>query len=318
MKIHFWIDIKLNFNLKRVKNNTYLNHEFRNLKQYPKQERRRNKINTSSTSETWNCIIPVCMRVFMCVPHLRTLDFNFQLDTFTILFLMWWHYSRLIAHASINNHIIPVNLQNRNFEASVRALKFLQFNLSSSISLQTNTAEGVVSEEVFVVTMTAAGSSSGSSSGGQNKGVLMSSLMHFLFPAHLEHPESTGRLDVFAYYGPCDDAGNLRGGFLGRHCHTDLEVRHMIWKLNRETLESLFTQPKETIATMVNELLPKAYSQFQIISSCQISHFRFLRLVWRANFSKFSQQISFVQCFESFRFNIWVKCLNVILKFLLI
>ena len=107
-------------------------------------------------------------------------------------------------------------------------------------------------------TMTAGTSSGSASGGGPNKGVLMSSLMQFLFPAHLEHPESTGRLDVFAHYGPCDDNGDLRGGFLGRHVHTDLEVRHMIWKLNRETLESLFTQPKETVAAMVEELLPKA------------------------------------------------------------
>ncbi len=34
--------------------------------------------------------------------------------------------------------------------------------------------------------------------------------IEFLFPAHLEHPESTGRMDVFAWYGPVDDDGKLR------------------------------------------------------------------------------------------------------------
>lgn len=86
----------------------------------------------------------------------------------------------------------------------------------------------------------------------------MSALMKFLFPAHLEHPESTGRLDVFAHYGPVDEEGHLRGGPLGNHIHADLEIRQMIKELNRETLLALLGRPRETVETMIQELLPKA------------------------------------------------------------
>merc|ERR1719158_1613146 len=91
-------------------------------------------------------------------------------------------------------------------------------------------------------------------------GVKMEALLSFLFPAHLEHPESTGRLDLFAYYGPCDDAGKLRGGPSGHHVHTDLEIRQMITELNKEHLNSLISRPRETVETMVNEILPKSVS----------------------------------------------------------
>lgn len=92
------------------------------------------------------------------------------------------------------------------------------------------------------------------------EGVTMEALMGFLFPAHLEHPESTGRLDLFAYYGPCDDNGRLRGGPSGHHVHTDLEIRQMITELNKDNLYTLISRPRETVETMVNEILPKSVS----------------------------------------------------------
>lgn len=90
------------------------------------------------------------------------------------------------------------------------------------------------------------------------KGVTMDSLMAFLFPEHLSNPESSGRLDLFAHFGPCDDDGLLHGGWNGHHIHTDLEIKHMITELNREELYRLLSRPRDTVTTMVNELLPKA------------------------------------------------------------
>lgn len=86
----------------------------------------------------------------------------------------------------------------------------------------------------------------------------MKSLLAFLFPSHLSNPESTGRLDLFAYYGPCDENGQLHGGWNGHHIHTDLEIRQMVTELNREQLYSLVARPRETVETMINEILPKA------------------------------------------------------------
>jgi len=80
----------------------------------------------------------------------------------------------------------------------------------------------------------------------------------FLFPSSLEHPESTGRLELFARYGPVDQAGKLRGGISGSHIHTDLEIRQMIHHETREMLFTLFKKPRETVEVIVDSLMPAA------------------------------------------------------------
>jgi len=80
----------------------------------------------------------------------------------------------------------------------------------------------------------------------------------FLFPTSLEHPESTGRLELFARYGPVDQAGKLRGGISGSHVHTDLEIRQMIHHETREMLFTLFKKPRETVEVIVDSLMPAA------------------------------------------------------------
>ena len=68
------------------------------------------------------------------------------------------------------------------------------------------------------------------------KGVKMTALMRFLFPPHLEQAESTGRLDIFAHYGPVDDEGWLRAGMCQRHKTQDHEIRKMIWNMSESLL----------------------------------------------------------------------------------
>lgn len=82
--------------------------------------------------------------------------------------------------------------------------------------------------------------------------------MLFLFPNNLEHPESTGRLELFARYGPVDSEGRLRGGISGAHVHTDLEIRQMIAHETRERLFKLFNKPRATVEIIVDALMPKA------------------------------------------------------------
>lgn len=89
-------------------------------------------------------------------------------------------------------------------------------------------------------------------------GVSLEALNRFLFPPHLEHPESTGRLDLFAYYGPVSTEGTLNGGPGGTHRHTDLEIRQMITELNLKQLYKILARPRETVQTIVQEMLPKA------------------------------------------------------------
>eukprot|EP00930_Biecheleria_cincta_P022558 TRINITY_DN16468_c0_g2_i1.p1 TRINITY_DN16468_c0_g2~~TRINITY_DN16468_c0_g2_i1.p1 ORF type:complete len:337 (-),score=70.58 TRINITY_DN16468_c0_g2_i1:329-1339(-) len=89
-------------------------------------------------------------------------------------------------------------------------------------------------------------------------GVTTTQLMLFVFPSSLEHPESTGRLELFARYGPVDEDGKLRGGISGSHSHTDLEIRQMIRHETREMLFSLFKKPRETVEVIVDGLMPAA------------------------------------------------------------
>lgn len=92
----------------------------------------------------------------------------------------------------------------------------------------------------------------------REEGVTQTQLMLFVFPSSLEHPESTGRLELFARYGPVDNAGRLRGGIAGSHVHTDLEIRQMIRHETREMLFSLFKKPRETVEVIVDGLMPAA------------------------------------------------------------
>jgi len=94
----------------------------------------------------------------------------------------------------------------------------------------------------------------------ERKGVHLDRMMLMVFPPHVEHPESTGRLELFALYGPTDDDGRLRGGIRGSHVHTDLEIRRMIQHETREALFSLFKRPRATVESIVDTLMPLAMS----------------------------------------------------------
>merc|ERR1712110_267479 len=83
-------------------------------------------------------------------------------------------------------------------------------------------------------------------------------LMQFLFPAELEQPQSTGRLELYARYGPVDAEGRLRGGIQGGHVHNKYEIKQMIIHNTREALFSLFKRERSTVEVIVDELLPIA------------------------------------------------------------
>eukprot|EP00425_Heterocapsa_triquetra_P023197 CAMPEP_0195110034 /NCGR_PEP_ID=MMETSP0448-20130528/91307_1 /TAXON_ID=66468 /ORGANISM="Heterocapsa triquestra, Strain CCMP 448" /LENGTH=333 /DNA_ID=CAMNT_0040146699 /DNA_START=36 /DNA_END=1037 /DNA_ORIENTATION=+ len=85
-------------------------------------------------------------------------------------------------------------------------------------------------------------------------GIAMPSLRKFLFPEHLENADSTGRLELFARYGPTDDFGRLHGGPAGAHIHTDLEIAQMIRHNCREALFACFNKPRDTVEVVVDTL----------------------------------------------------------------
>eukprot|EP00933_Yihiella_yeosuensis_P056570 TRINITY_DN5584_c0_g1_i1.p1 TRINITY_DN5584_c0_g1~~TRINITY_DN5584_c0_g1_i1.p1 ORF type:complete len:338 (+),score=70.00 TRINITY_DN5584_c0_g1_i1:72-1085(+) len=104
----------------------------------------------------------------------------------------------------------------------------------------------------------------------KDAGVTWMQFMFFVFPTTLEHPESTGRMELFARYGPVDQDGKLRGGISGSHVHSDLEIRQMITHETREMLFALFKKPRETVEVIVDALLPRALHQN--LTSHEIKH----------------------------------------------
>lgn len=92
-------------------------------------------------------------------------------------------------------------------------------------------------------------------------GVAMASLMRFAFPPNQEHPEALGRLELFARYGPTDEEGQLRGGIAGSHCHTDIEIRHMIEYNTREGFFSVIKRPRNQVKVLVDTVLHLALEE---------------------------------------------------------
>jgi len=92
--------------------------------------------------------------------------------------------------------------------------------------------------------------------------VSMDSLLRFLYPANLENPDSTGRLELYAQFGPTDEEGCLRGGPAGAHVHTDLELTQMASHACREAMFACFApRPRSSVEAIVGTLHKVAMSQ---------------------------------------------------------
>jgi len=96
----------------------------------------------------------------------------------------------------------------------------------------------------------------------EHPGVSEGSLMRFLFPAWLDNPDSTGRLELYAQVGPADEDGRLRGGPSGAHKHSDLEIGQMIAHNCREALYDAFApKPRSAVEAAVGMLFKVAMLQ---------------------------------------------------------
>ncbi|RLN72771.1 hypothetical protein BBJ28_00022922 [Nothophytophthora sp. Chile5] len=92
-------------------------------------------------------------------------------------------------------------------------------------------------------------------------------LQSFLFPAHVQHPNSAGRLFVFALYGPLDAHSRLRSGEKGRHVVTDGELATLATYMEREDILavyemcSLSQEEEEEVVRQVDHTL-KSFPQY--------------------------------------------------------
>jgi hypothetical protein len=86
-------------------------------------------------------------------------------------------------------------------------------------------------------------------------------VFEFVFPGHIEHPDTTGRLEVLAYLGPVTPEGKLLGGYLGRHELQDLEITGMILQQVTDTAKKIIGPGKEAV---VAEAVKKSYTTARI------------------------------------------------------
>ncbi|GMF27742.1 unnamed protein product [Phytophthora lilii] len=117
-----------------------------------------------------------------------------------------------------------------------------------------------------------ASAGSSASSGGKpaltkSAAMGLEQLQNFLFPEHLQHPNSAGRLFVFGLYGPLDAHSRLRSGEKGMHVVTDRELTTMSARMEREDILavygmcSLSQEEEEEVVRQVDHLL-KRFPQY--------------------------------------------------------
>ncbi|KAL3671150.1 hypothetical protein V7S43_004331 [Phytophthora oleae] len=103
--------------------------------------------------------------------------------------------------------------------------------------------------------------------GAKTAAMGLDQLLNFLFPGHLQHPNSAGRLFVFGLYGPLDARSRLRSGESGLHVVTDRELTTMSARMEREDILavygmcSLSQEEEEEVVRQVDHLL-KRFPQY--------------------------------------------------------
>lgn len=111
------------------------------------------------------------------------------------------------------------------------------------------------------------GKSPGPKGASKSASVDLEQLLAFLFPAHLQHPNSAGRLFVFGLYGPLDAKARLRSGEKGLHIVTDQELTTMSRRMEREDILSVYRMcslaqdEEEQVLAQVDQLL-KSFPQY--------------------------------------------------------
>ncbi|KAE9327381.1 hypothetical protein PR003_g16029 [Phytophthora rubi] len=108
---------------------------------------------------------------------------------------------------------------------------------------------------------------SGGAGSAKSAAMGLDQLLNFLFPEHLQHPNSAGRLFVFGLYGPLDAHSRLRSGEKGLHVVTDRELTTMSARMEREDILavygmcSLSQEEEEEVVRQVDYLL-KRFPQY--------------------------------------------------------
>ncbi|KAG5192673.1 putative aspartyl protease family A01A [Tribonema minus] len=103
--------------------------------------------------------------------------------------------------------------------------------------------------------------------------VFLDDLLKFIFPVHLQHPLSSGRLIVFGYYGPPVN-GQLHSGQRGEHVVGDWELDSMCTTIDREDVLQVYVSDDrplcELLAAQQEEIIAQSTVTFPQITREQV------------------------------------------------
>lgn len=89
--------------------------------------------------------------------------------------------------------------------------------------------------------------------------------LSFVFPKHIQHPLTSGRLFCYALFGPLDADNNLRSGFKRSHVLHDYELENMCIQFDREDVISIFVSDFEELSNCEQSMIVgQADSKFKI------------------------------------------------------
>ena len=74
----------------------------------------------------------------------------------------------------------------------------------------------------------------------QQTAVELNDLLSFVFPEHIQHPLTAGRLFCYSLYGPLDTLNKLRSGFKRMHVLSDKELENMSLQFDRDDILSIY------------------------------------------------------------------------------
>ena len=99
----------------------------------------------------------------------------------------------------------------------------------------------------------------------QQVAVDIDELFLFIFPKHIQHPLTAGRLFMYSLYGPLDSDNNLRSGYKRTHILKDYELENMCLQSDKEDIISIFaTNFQELSNEGQSAIVCQADSKFKV------------------------------------------------------
>jgi hypothetical protein len=80
-------------------------------------------------------------------------------------------------------------------------------------------------------------------------------LLSFVFPEHVQHPLTAGRLFCYSSYGPLDHLKKLRSGYKRMHILNDRELESMSLQFDRDDILSIYAADFQNLSSTEQSMI---------------------------------------------------------------